>query len=580
MPLNDRAGPPALRTRARRIIVWLLPLAMLGCGKPAPSPETTADASGMAAKTTAFANPEPGVPAQCYTRTDGVSNPCWSCHTTSNGRNEKGDWALQVAYSFSEPALNNHWTNLFKDRRKDIAAISDQAMQAYIGTDNYQALYRQARQQPDRQNGGYRPDLDYSRGFDALGHARDGSGWRAFRYKPLSGGGFWPTNGITDDLLIRLPLRFRQDARGRPSREIYNLNLAILEAAMTVSDQVPDTAITRRVEPVSEKLAGTDLDGDGRLALTDRITGLPARYAGGAAGEPVRRWLYPQGTEFLHSVRYIDPSHPGLLSRRLKELRYSVKRRDLSLPEVTGAYLQERDEKAAGLVPRYQGNAERGLDNIFGWTYEGWIEDSRGELRKQSLEEHHFCMGCHAGLGITADSSFGFPRKLPGTAGWGWQSLAGMQDVPMAGHSEPEYLTWIRRARGGDAFRSNQEIRDRFFPGGHFDEAAVRRAAPGGDRDLRWLIAPSPERAAALNKAYMTLVREQDYRHGRDIFLQPPENVHRRIDNGDTGLGATGQVYSDARIWLDWPETETGTARPGDGQRPTSPQGTRPISAP
>ena len=43
-------------------------------------------------------------------------------------------------------------------------------------------------------------------------------------------------------------------------------------------------------------------------------------------------------------------------------------------------------------------------------------------------------------------------------------------------------------------------------------------------------------------------------------FVHPPEsqevdpslNVHRAIENGSTDLGATGRVYRDGRLWLDW----------------------------
>ena len=33
------------------------------------------------------------------------------------------------------------------------------------------------------------------------------------------------------------------------------------------------------------------------------------RSRSGAAGRPVRRGVYPEGTEFLHSVRYLDPDY-------------------------------------------------------------------------------------------------------------------------------------------------------------------------------------------------------------------------------------------------------------------------------
>ena len=79
-----------------------------------------------------------------------------------------------------------------------------------------------------------------------------------------------------------------------------------------------------------------------------------------------------------------------------------------------------------------------------------------------------------------------------GAAGWRHQDLRGLQDHPQAGHAEPEVLTYFRRVGGGDELRANTEILARFFPGGKLDEIEVRRAAPGGDRDLAWLLAPFP----------------------------------------------------------------------------------------
>src|SRR5688572_6675697 len=70
-------------------------------------------------------NLEAGVPAMCYTKTGGHSNPCWVCHTRGVGENHLIDWDLQLEYGFSEAALTNHWTNLFADRSGFIASIGD-----------------------------------------------------------------------------------------------------------------------------------------------------------------------------------------------------------------------------------------------------------------------------------------------------------------------------------------------------------------------------------------------------------------------------------------------------------------------
>jgi hypothetical protein len=130
-----------------------------------------------------------------------------------------------------------------------------------------------------------------------------------------------------------------------------------------------------------------------------------------------------------------------------------------------------------------------------------------------------------------------------------------LKDVPQAGHKEPEALTYLRRVGGGDEFRANDEMLARFFPAGRLDEAAVRRAAAGGDRDLAWLLAPSRARALALAKVYREIVREQSFERGRDALLLPAVNVHKKIENGDTDLAKSGKIFRDGRLWLDWPAT-------------------------
>ena len=182
-------------------------------GEPPFDPLAQALAAGSR-----VANREAPVPSMCYTKTAGVSNPCWTCHTGGVGNNVMADDSLQAEYAFSDVGLTNHWTNLFTDRTRAMASISDDEVLEYIREDNYTPLRAALR----GRGGGYKgwvPDLDLARGFDAEGFARDGSGWRAVRYKPFLGT-FWPTNGSTDDVYIRLPDAFRKDASGRPSREV------------------------------------------------------------------------------------------------------------------------------------------------------------------------------------------------------------------------------------------------------------------------------------------------------------------------------------------------------------------------
>jgi hypothetical protein len=405
---------------------------------------------------------------------------------------------------------------------------------------------------------GYVPDLDFAKGFDDEGFAKDGSGWRAVRYKPFPGT-FWPTNGSADDTMIRLPAAFRADAAGKPSRAVYAANLAILEASMCSDPFAFDKDVRRDVGPVDETAAGVDLDGDGKLSSrVTTIVGLPARFVGGASKVPVVRRLYPEGVEFLHSVRYLDPDAPALAATRMKELRYSRKERFTDPLGMSQLYRKLKNDDADITVPEqphsFDGTALTGLTNDFGWRLQGFIEDGAGRLRVQTREEHLFCMGCHTEAGITVDQTFAFARKVPGADGWRPQDLRGMKDAAQVRHAEPEVLTYVRRVGGGDEFRGNAEFRDRFAPGGVVAAAEILRAAPGGDRDLAWLLAPSRARALELDKAYLAIVRAQSFAHGRDASSRPAANVFAELTDADksTGLDQAKLVRRDGRIHLDW----------------------------
>ncbi len=505
-------------------------------------------------------NNDAAVPPQCYTATGGVANPCWTCHTQSVYPNAKNDWELQEEYAFSSSALNNNWTNLFEDRTEAIAGISDEAALRYVREDNYTALKPALLEDAQYvRTGGYIPDLDFTEGFDGEGFARDGSGWRALRYKPFPGT-FWPTNGSTDDVFIRLPQEFRRTSGGSESREIYRINLSIVEAVINFdprlipeSGQPQPAPSVRRIEPVDESLTGMDLDGDGTTGgMVTSIRGIPPRYAGAAGDVVPVRYLYPKGTEYLHTVRYIDPDQPSLIASRMKELRYSRKTDFIEPAELQHFYDNARTEKDEGRVPVRSGTPLTGYPTDFGWNFQGFIEDTQGRLRLQTAEEHHFCLGCHAGIGATVDQSFTLPRKVPGAEGWRYQDIRRIKDVPQAGHKDPEIYTYLDRVTGGDEFRANAEMLAKFFPDGKLDRKKILRASKQGPEDMTYLVAPSRERALLLDKAYMALVKDNDFIHGRDAVIRPPVNVHRKIENGSTELAATGKVYTDGRIWLDW----------------------------
>jgi hypothetical protein len=505
--------------------------------------------SGLKTADSKWENQEAVVPPQCYTKTESTFNPCYTCHQTYPSierPNQMNDGALQGDYAFSDYAMENHWKNLFVDRTEAVQAISDEAIQSYVRENNYTPLRAMLRK--DSEYPGYVPDLKNlhkaAEAFDAQGFAKDGSGWVAFNYKPLPST-FWPTNGSTDDVMIRLPTKFRkaQDCSSvgsGNSRDVYMANLGILE--MAIKDL---KSITVPVLKESEVCADLNGDGDSKDTITE-IKGLPSSYVGQAGGVKVHGMLYPKGTEFLHTVRYVGVDGSGEVynPHRMKEVRYMRKTHFYSLPELRDRYHNERREKQADKLPRYTATGA-GLQNSFGWRVLGFIEDADGDLRKQSHEEQHFCMGCHSTMGTTIDQTFAFPRKVTGAEGWGYIDLEGMADAPQVGETEGEIRQYLRHVGGGSEFRENPEMQARWF--GDQDKVLSGKVR---DADVEDLITPSRERALRLNKAYRLIVKNQTFEYGRDATVKPAENVYEEVPSGIQPLPEEKQYLYDIR--LDW----------------------------
>ena len=497
-------------------------------------------------------NREAIVPPMCYTRTEGQHNPCYVCHQDSiAGRpNTMDDGILQSEYSFSEVALTNQWRNLFEDRSKRVAAISDDEIVAWIAQDNYTELAPRLRDAGFR---GYVPDLQNlhlaAAAFDEEGFAKDGSHWVAFNYKPLPST-FWPTNGAIDDVMIRLPEPFRSDANGRYSRDVYKANLALVEANIKGLGSIS-------VKDVDERLVGEDLDGDGRLGRIDHVSKTDT-YVGGAKKYVKLAFLFPQDTEFLHSVRYVGVDDEGAIFAppRMKELRYMRKRWTVTRPQLYEAYQQEKSGKMMGQLPGYVDRSDYGFDNDMGWVVAGFIENSNGRLRVNNYEETLFCMGCHSSVGTTIDSTFSFARKLDGAAGWGYLDLRGMPDAPNMGETKGEIATYLERAGGGGEFRSNPEMKARWFTDGKVDPAKLVHA-----KDVYDLVTPSRERALAMNKAYRIIVSDQTYIYGRDPTVTPPENVYDVVDDKNAPTLPDDRTFR-WDIRLDWGATATSRPEP------------------
>lgn len=515
---------------------------------------------------TVIANQTAYIPPQCYTKTideaGKAHNPCMSCHIPSISPNFLDDGDLQLSYSFAEYANTNHWSNLFKDRSTEIASILDEDILAYVRQDNYKnssAVLTLAQKLENVPTGwdfdkdgvwsGFIPDsyMNFdSEGFD-IGPDGQPTGWRAFAYTPFLGT-FWPTNGSTDDVLIRLGDVFQQNTSGQYDREVYKLNLAIVEALIARSDVTIDT--------VDENRYGVDLDKNGTLETTDKLVfdwapleGRNMSYVGLAktkleAGEVhLAAGLFPEGTEFLHSVRYLDLDESGKvkLAARMKELRYARKTGWRNYTQLQDQVLAEVKEKSdfPDRLRQLIGNVEQGMSNGQGWVYQGFIEDRQGALRPQTYEETMACMGCHGGIGATSDSNFSFARKLGYDSfqhGWYHWSEKGLQGIPEPKRTdgEYEYTHYLEHNGAGDEFRENREVMDKFFDVNGLLKVDRVEAL---HTDIAELLLPSAERALELNKAYKVIVDEQSYINGRDAVLEPPANIHKTVEDGQaTGV--------------------------------------------
>lgn len=542
------------------LLIAILPGPITPAAQVAQASALSRDANPLGRSLTdnRISNPTAYITSQCYTKTvddQGLThNPCYSCHINSTRPNFINDAGVQAEYQFPAVATTNPWQNLFVDRSQAVAALSDDEMLAYVRQDNYRdsdgRIILRERLDPlpaewdlDRDGvwNGYWPDAYFqfdSQGFD---HAPDGSytGWRAFAYYPFLGT-FWPTNGSTDDVLIRLGDALQQNDAGAFDPVVYTLNLAIVEAMVKEQDVA--------IAPTDERQYQVDLDRNGTLGTARKIRydwapneGQYMSYVGRAKilqeqGDlHIAARLFPEGTEFLHSVRYIDTPDAGgiAIAPHMKELRYARKGSWYNYTELRQIARREAGEKAIdpNILKQVPGDMERGLF-AQGWLYQGFIEDAEGQLRPQSKEETLFCMGCHSGIGATTDTVFSFPRKLDTNAfqqgwyHWSTQGLAGLPE-PQLADGTYEYTQYLEVNHAGDEFRDNDEVMEKFFDA---DGALKPEAIAQLHRDIGTLLLPSQERAINLNKAYRAIVQEQSFVLGRDATVTPVKNVHPNVE--------------------------------------------------
>jgi hypothetical protein len=381
-------------------------------------------------------NPDPAIPPQCWIETGyGTQNACIYCHTNHLAVIGHGNalWLAedQILYSFDEPELNHVlWRNVIAPEEisarleQEGVAIPDIDDTDYVRRDNWAPAFARARtgegrnwmntDRPDDEFALF-PALDPNHLFpydaadptsggthgyvDPEGFVRNAeghlTGWRSINFFPY--GIFTPLTGSVSGIYIRLPRIFMTEGDVK-SIEIYKANLDLLE------------------RNIKNRLEGE------------------RHYFGDASDVPVQRGFYPVGTQFAHPLHYVDlkadgqagPSvdgvvgnaattyeFPGTRAKRLKEMRFMYKWRDVSLDDLAEA--EDEDEEPETVIGR---EGQGWIENGGGWILAAFIEDRQGNLRTQTTEELMQCLGCHGNVGNTVDAVWSFQRRLPGDAGW------------------------------------------------------------------------------------------------------------------------------------------------------------------
>lgn len=495
---------------------------------------------------TRLANPFAYVPPHCYAKTrtaDGrIANSCYPCHQAAGAPNFADDARLQLGYDFRPRARINAWQNVFDPPYRDAERATDAEILDYVRESNYfddaGRIALRARLAPlpsawdgegDGRWNGFVPDAWFrfdERGFDVAPDGRR-TGWRAFAFYPLPGVSF-PSRGSMGDVLIRLDPALGEDTRGAHNPQIYEINLAIVEALITRRDV--------EIDDVDERAVGADLDLDGRLELASRVAfdpgadGAPRmRFVGRARGEDdlfhIAPGLFPEGTEFLHSVRYLDVAGGEVvMSARMKELRYAKKVRWLS-PRALALHAEheflELGESLDG-ARRVRWEPDRGVYNGQGWFLQGFIEAANGSLRPESQEETAACTGCHGGIGATTDSMFALARKASDGAparGWFHWTQHGLATLPEPRRRDGafEYELYLQENASSLIAEDGEMARKFIAPNGQ-----PRRAAADLLRaNVAKALVPTAARALDLDRAYRAIVRKQSFARGRDVGFAP-----------------------------------------------------------
>ena len=478
-PGGDTAHPVVEELALEGLRAEVIPFFDFAAGR---EPKDFASRAGAAYKPSY--NPDPAIPAQCWIETGyGTQNACLYCHTdylASIGHGNAYPLAEdQILYSFPEPELNHIlWSNVIAPEEIDARlaaegiALPEIDDTDYVRRDNWTPAFARGRgggntdwMNTDRPDDDFAlfPALDPNHLFpynqadptssgahgyvDQEGFVRDtgggATGWRAINFFPY--GIFTPLTGSVSGIYIRLPWNFMTEG-GKENIEIYKANLDLLE---------------RNIKnlPTAEEF-----------------------YLGDAGDVSVQRGFYPTGTEFAHPLHYVDlradgeAGHgvdgvagnkeltyefPGTRSKRVKEMRYMYKWKDVTLDDIAAD--EDEDENGDEEPEVAIGREGQGwVENAAGWILSGFIEDRHGALRTQTTEELMQCVGCHGNVGNTIDAVWSFQRKLPGDLGWREMDYGGydfrrphatrLQDYRREGETTGEMEFFFHTVIGADLY--------------------------------------------------------------------------------------------------------------------------------
>jgi hypothetical protein len=379
-------------------------------------------------------NEDPAIPPQCWIETGyGMQNACQYCHTDYLASVEHGNAFPiaddQILYSFPSENLNRIlWQNIiYPERiehrlREEGMSIPSLEDVEYVRVDNWGPAFRLSRgngntnwmntDNPDDEFALF-PALDPNHLFpqttdEPTGNGTHGyidregfirneqgeyTGWRAVNFFPY--GIFTPLTGSVSGIYIRLPESF-MTMNGEIDIYVYKQNLDLLER------QIKNRSFDETY------------------------------YYGDASTVPVQKGFYPVSTEFAHPLHYVDLDadgsvygeteksyeFPGTRSKRVKEIRYMYKWKEVTLADIADDE-DEEDHHDGDEFEVFIGREGQGwVDNGAGWILSAFIEDRSGTLRPQTTEELVQCIGCHANVGNTVDAVWSFQRKLPGSQGW------------------------------------------------------------------------------------------------------------------------------------------------------------------